>query len=65
MNNNVYIRLTECDLQKIQEALAVDERIDSRDLVAKLELLMNEMQPGTCLTLEAVKKMKCKSSKAG
>jgi len=60
--NNVYVRLTECDVQKILESLAVEERFDSQNLVAKLELLMNEMQPGTCLTLEAVKKSKCKVS---
>ncbi len=56
---NVYVRLKECELRKIQKALGVDQRIDSQNLIAKIELILNEMQPGTCLTLEAVKKMKC------
>lgn len=63
--NNVYVRLKECDLRKIQEALAVDEGLNTQNLIAKIELLLNEMQPGTCLTLEAVKKAGCKSSRAG
>ncbi len=53
--NNVYVRLTECDLQKMREALMADERLGLENLVAKLELMLKEMQPGTCLTLEAVK----------
>ena len=53
---NVYVRLTECEIRKIQQALSAAPGMDASNLVSKMDLLITEMQPGTTLTLEAVQK---------
>ena len=55
---NVYVKMSEDEIRKIQEALIQNAQLDNSNLVCKLELLLTEMQPGTTLTLEAVQKPK-------
>lgn len=62
---NVYVRLTEADLSKIQQTLSHCKDLDSANLVAKIDLLIAEMQPGTTVTLEAVQRQKKDTQKAG
>ena len=58
---SVYVRLTEKELEKIQEALSCFSELEARNLMLKIRLLVSEMQPGTTLMLEAVKRDKnCK-----
>ena len=60
--NSVYVRLTERELEKIHEALSKYAEPDAENLMMKIRLLVSEMQPGTTLMLEAVKKEKgCKA----
>ena len=62
---NVYVKLTETELRKIQAALAENPQLDTRNLVSKIDLLIDEMQPGTALTLEAIKRAKSSVSRRG
>jgi hypothetical protein len=55
---NVYVRLSEPEVQKILASLSQNQHPDAENLLCKIELLLLEMQPGTCLTPEAVAREK-------
>jgi len=58
---NVYVRLTEMELQKIHQALSCCAELEAANLMSKIGLLVSQMQPGTTLTLEAIQRdVNCK-----
>lgn len=54
--DNVYIRLSQKELERIQSALCEHRTPGTESLISKMDVLTSQMQPGTMLTLEAVAK---------
>lgn len=58
--SKVYVRLTEEELMKIQAALCENRKLGTENLIAKMDVLSSQMEPGTSLTLEAIAKETCR-----